>query len=145
MLAELWIEFGRGKSYRDIPLHIPHRQLGLAKSLALPLFHSLTSCDTAHFPHFELWQEECRMYGRILLTETWIVLTNDSECLTLESVHGRIERFVQHSSVNDARYNLFFTGSHSSENIPPTQAAIFEHVRRSVLQDAFNRQQTDTT
>ena len=52
MLAELWIGFVSGKSYRDIPVHIPH------KSLALPLFHSLAGCNTAHFLHFELWQEE---------------------------------------------------------------------------------------
>ena len=46
-LAELWIGFGSGKSYRDIPVHIPHQQLGQAKSIALPLFNSLTGCDTA--------------------------------------------------------------------------------------------------
>ena len=33
-LAELWIESGSGKSYRDIPVHIPHQKLGLSKSLA---------------------------------------------------------------------------------------------------------------
>ena len=41
------------------------------------------------------------------------------------------------SSVNDARYTLFSTGSRSLENIPPTQAALFEHVKRSVLQTSF--------
>ena len=39
MLAELWIGFSSGKSYRDIPVHIPH------KSFALPLFHSLAGCN----------------------------------------------------------------------------------------------------
>ena len=86
MLAELWIEFGSGKSYRDIPVHIPHQQLGLSKSLALPLFHSRLWYST--FPTF--WA----VARKILLTETWIVLTNDSGCLTLESVDDRIERFV---------------------------------------------------
>ena len=46
-LAELWTWFGSGKIYRDIFVHIPHQQLGLSKSLALPLFHSLIGCDTA--------------------------------------------------------------------------------------------------
>ena len=46
-LAELWIRFGSGKIYRDIFVHIPHQKLGRSKSLALPLFHSLTGCDTA--------------------------------------------------------------------------------------------------
>ena len=54
------------------------------------------------------------------MTDTWIVISNDSECLTHESVRDRIELFVvlrysktcPSSSVNDARYNFFFTGSH---------------------------------
>ena len=41
-LSELWIGFGTGKTYRDIPVHIIHTQLGPSKSLALPLFHTLT-------------------------------------------------------------------------------------------------------
>ena len=57
----------------------------------------------------------------------------------------RIERFVvlmysktcASLSANDVRYNLFFAGSHSLENIQPTQAALFEHVKRSVLQASF--------
>ena len=57
----------------------------------------------------------------------------------------RIERFVvlmysktcASSSVNDARYTLFSTGSRSLENIPPTQAALFEHVKRFVLQTCY--------
>ena len=81
------------------------------------------------------------MHGKIQLTETLIALTNDQECLTLESVHmERIERFVVFmykktcacSYVNDASYNLLFTGSLSLENIPATQAALPEHFKISV-------------
>ena len=86
------------------------------------------------------------MHAKILLTETLIVLTNDQECLTLESVHmERIERFVVFmynktcacSYGNDASYNLLLTGSLSLENIPATQAALLEHVKISVLQVSF--------
>ena len=86
------------------------------------------------------------MHGKILLTEPLIALTNDQECLTLESVHmERIERFVVFmynktcacSYVNDASYNLLFTGSLSLENIPATLAALLEHVMISVLQARF--------
>ena len=44
-LSELWIGFGSGKSYRDIPVHSIHAQLGPSKSLALPLCQALTGCD----------------------------------------------------------------------------------------------------
>ena len=86
------------------------------------------------------------MHGKILLTETSIALTNDQECLTLESGHmERIERFVVFmynktfacSNVNDASYNSFFTGSRSLENIPATQAALLEHIKISVFQASF--------
>ena len=86
------------------------------------------------------------MHGKILPTKTLIALTNDQECLTLESVHmERIERFVVFmynktcacSYVNDASYNFLFTDSLSLENIPATQAALLEHVNISVLQASF--------
>ena len=38
--------FGCGKHYCDILIHIICYNLGPSKSLALPLFHSLTGCDT---------------------------------------------------------------------------------------------------
>ena len=47
-LSELWIGFGSGKNYRDIPVHSIHAQLVPSKSLALPLFHALTGCDTTY-------------------------------------------------------------------------------------------------
>ena len=45
-LTELWIGFAGGKNYRDIPAHEISKDLGPQKSLALPLFHALTGCDT---------------------------------------------------------------------------------------------------
>ena len=45
-LSELWVGFGTVKNYRDIPVHTIYTDIGLLKSLALPLFHNLTGCDT---------------------------------------------------------------------------------------------------
>ena len=39
-LSELWVGFGCGKYYRDIPVHAICSSLGPAKSQALPLFQS---------------------------------------------------------------------------------------------------------
>ena len=41
-LTELWIGVGTGKHYRDIPVHTICSNIGPSKSLALPLFRSLT-------------------------------------------------------------------------------------------------------
>ena len=45
-LSELWVDVGTGRNYRDIRIHTLYSDIGLLKSLALPLFHSLTECDT---------------------------------------------------------------------------------------------------
>jgi len=56
-----------------------------------------------------------------------------------------IERFVilmyskgcGAACVNEARQRLFTSGSRSLENIPPTQTALFQHVKRALLQGSF--------
>ena len=72
-----------------------------------------------------------------------ITLTEVPESFTMESVHMQcIERFVVlmyskscgSATVNDARHRLFSNGSRSLDSIPPTQATLFEHVKRSLLQ-----------
>ena len=45
-LSELCVGFGNGKNYRDIPVHTIYTDISPFKYLALPLFHSLTECDT---------------------------------------------------------------------------------------------------
>ena len=146
-LTELWVGFGTGKSYRDIPIHTMWFNLGKEKSLALPLFHSLTGCDTTSqflgCGKKTAWSAWTSTPG---LTETLITLIGDPELLTLDSVHmQRIERFVvlmynkgcSAAGVNEARHRLFTSGSRSLENIPPTQAALFQHIKRALLQASY--------
>ena len=44
-LKELWVGFGSGKSYKDIPIHEVSLQLGDSICKALPFFHAFTGCD----------------------------------------------------------------------------------------------------
>ena len=44
--SKLWIGFGCGKYYRDIPIHELYAALGPERSHAHPLFHVLNGCDT---------------------------------------------------------------------------------------------------
>ena len=71
----------------------------------------------------------------------------------MESVNIQcIERFVVlmysntcgSPTVNDARHHLFSNGSRSLDSIPPTQAALFEHVKRFLLQASFIWKQSTT-
>ena len=44
--SKLWVGFGTGKNYRDIPIHDLYSNLGPFKSDALLLFHAISGCDT---------------------------------------------------------------------------------------------------
>ena len=43
---EVWLAFGTGKNFRYLSAHQIAVFLGPGKSLALPIFHALTGCDT---------------------------------------------------------------------------------------------------
>ena len=44
-LHELWVEFGKGKDLKYIPVHRIVSNLGAMSGSAIP-FHALTGCDT---------------------------------------------------------------------------------------------------
>ena len=73
-------------------------------------------------------------------------LTEGPDLFSIDSVHmQRIVRFVvlMYSKgcgvarVNEARHRLFANGSRSLQNRPPTQPALFQHVKRELLQASF--------
>ena len=146
-LSELWVGFGTGKKYRDIPVHSLHAGLGPSKFIALTLFHSLTGCDTtSQFlgcgkkTAWAVWNSFPD------LIDTLVALTLNPNMFDIESIHmQRIERFVVlmyskgcgAAGVNEARLRLFTSGTKSLESIPPTQAALFQHVKRAILQSSF--------
>ena len=47
------------------------------------------------------------------------------------------------STVNEARQQLFSHGSRTLEALPPTKAALFEHMKRAILQACFIWNQAD--
>ena len=129
-LSELWVGFGCGKYYRDIPVHAICSSLGPTKSQALPLFHSLTGCDTTSqflgCGKKTAWAAWASLPN---LTDTLIELTQYPHRFTLESGYMTIiERFIVimyskgcgAKSVNEARHHLFTTGQKTLDNIPPT-------------------------
>ena len=152
ILSELWMGFGNGKNYRDIPVHTIYTDSGPLKSLALPLFHSLTGCDTtSQFLGCGKKTAWAAWTSIPDLTDTLVALTHDPDLFMLESVHKqRLQYFVlvlyskgcSAAGVNAARHQLFTTGSKMLENIPPTQAELFQHVKRALLQSFYLHQAT---
>ncbi|KAG1705795.1 hypothetical protein GQR58_003768 [Nymphon striatum] len=140
--SELWLAFGTGTSFRYLAAHELAVSLGPDKSRALPMFHALTGCDTvsAFLGH-----------GKRTAWATWKAmpeLTNNT-LLDLSSAPDDvpddgmrvIERFVilmydrtsTSHDVNLARKKIFGR-KNSVQSIPPTRAALEQHVKRAVYQ-----------
>ncbi|KAL8570748.1 hypothetical protein ACOMHN_006898 [Nucella lapillus] len=151
-LSQLWICLGSGKKMRDIPIHAISTQLGQLRCLALPLFHAVTGCDTvSHFLGCGKKSAWSAWLSTPELTDTLITLTCNPQELSPQSQHMcTLERFVvvMYSKscgmgrVNEARFRLFTSGKKTLEALPPTQAALYQHIRRAVLQNIFWTQAT---
>ena len=138
---ELWVAFGTGKNYRYIAAHEIASSLGPEKTCALPMFHAITGCDTvsAFVGHGKksAWATWNTLPE---LTDALLSLANASTSIQEDTMHV-IERFVilqydrtsKCKDVNKARKKLFAKKS-SVQNIPPTYAALEQHVKRSALQ-----------
>ena len=140
---ELWIDFGTGKTRRFIPVHELAMTLGPQKCTGLPLFHSITGCDTVSAMYgvgkkkaWQLWQT----YDHI--TTTFASLSSNPPQEISDSHYAELECFAvllydrtsASTEVNDVRRVLFTQKSRAIENNPPTQAALTQHVRRAIYQ-----------
>ena len=147
---ELWIAYGTGKHLRNIPAHSIAASLGREKASALPMFHSITGCDTVSFFGGR---------GKKTAWDVWNVfpeLTPVLEALAAspedinEECMAIIEMFVvllydrtsSLKSVNEVRQELFSKKSRSLDSIPPTRAALLQHAKRAVFQGGYIWSQT---
>lgn len=138
-LSELWIGFGTGKNFRDIPIHEVVSVLGARCSEALPMFHAITGCDV-NSAMFGICKKTAWKAWTVYpeVTDTLIAISNDPTSITLNSQHmTSLERFVvimyakncSANSVNIARKLMFTQSLKSLESIPPTKNASFQHVK----------------
>ena len=139
-IEELWINFGVGKSNRYIAAHTIATALN-DRAKALMMFHSLTGCDTvSSFHGYGKKSAWLAWMGYPEVTNAFTSLLSQPSVISTD-VLNVIQRFVilmysktsTHSSLNEARKALFAKGR-TIENIPPTEAAFTEHLRRGVLQ-----------
>ena len=139
---ELWIAFGCGKDFRHIPAHQICASLGPQRSLALPMFHAYTGCDTvSHFVQvgkktaWKVWEAHDEF------TKTFFELHNAPEEIA-EGTEASLEYFTillydrtaTCSSINEVRKNLFIHKGRQMSGLPPTKAALQQHIKRAVLQ-----------
>lgn len=139
---ELWIALGTGSNFRYIPIHELISSIDSRICVALPVFHALTGCDTV---------SSFGGRGKKTAWSTWKsfpAVTKAFEDLLLiegeisKSTMSLLERFVvllydrtsDVMEVNEARKQLFTQKSRSLENLPPTQAALKQHIKRASYQ-----------
>lgn len=146
-LLELWIEFGSGKGFQHIPAHKIADHLGQRKAMALPIFHAFTGCDTVSFfcgkgksTSWNVW----RIFPEV--TDAFLSLAEGPSKFD-ESLLPLLERFVvlmydkgsEILTVNQARLYLFSRCNRLLQNIPPTQAALRQHILRAAYQGGHIR------
>ena len=140
--CEIWVAFGHGDKFRHIAAHSIAAVLGTELSQGLPFLHAISGCDTtSNFcgigkkTAWDIWKslpDVKQVFSR---------LSRTPESIT-EADMEAIERYVvllynrtsALSSVNEARKQLFCQGNRKIENIPPSKAALFQHVKRACLQ-----------
>jgi hypothetical protein len=144
-LIEIWIAFGTGKDFRYVPVHEIAASLGPRKSLALPMFHAFTGCDTvSHFAQvgkttaWKVW-ESC-----VEATNAFYEINNAPQQIT-EEVSTALEHFTillydrsgTSTSINETRKLLFTKKGRQMVNLPPSKAALQQHIRRAALQGGY--------
>ena len=145
-LEKLWISYGKGKSYTDIPIHEVAAKLGPAMCEAILFFHAFTGSDMSSSmmgigkkTAWKTWMDNPQF------TQTMIAITQRPHEMDETSVHmENIEAFTVQmynknsdcKSVNAARRHLFTHSLQSLERIPPTKAALYQHTKRALLVSA---------
>ena len=151
-LSQLWIGFGTGNAYKDIPIHVVANELGHEKCYALPFFHAFSGCDVTSslngIGKKTAWNAWTNFQE---VTNTMIALTEDPSEFSEDSNHMHLlERLTvlmyskncTAETVNEARQTLFVHKLKSLESIPPTKAALFQHIKRVILVVSFIWHQT---
>jgi hypothetical protein len=147
-ISQLWIAFGTGNFFRYLAAHEMALALGPERSLALPFFHAFTGCDTVSSFNgrgkktcWDTWKASDETPDD--MTPAFIALTNTPN--SVDDWINALERFVVIlydrtsglDNVNEARKILFTQRGREICNIPPTKAALQQHVKRAVYQAAY--------
>ena len=116
--------------------------LGPQKSQVLPIFHAYTGCDTVSSfstrskkSAWGTWKVFDEVTATFLALSTGPVEVNDENVATLERftilLYGHISSMV---NIDEARQELFTKKGRPMDAIPPTKAALVQHIKRAVYQ-----------
>lgn len=140
-LKTLWIDFGRGKDHRWIPIHEIASAMG-TKSSGLCFFHAFSGCDTVSSFHgkgkksawhtWNVFEKISPVFTK--LSSSPAAVTDEDMQVIEEFVVLMYDRSSSYKEVNEARLDLFARKQRSYDSIPPTSAALKEHCKRAAFQ-----------
>ena len=139
---ELWVAFGSSASFNYIPVHQLVNTIQPQMCGTQPFFHALSGYDTV---------SSLSGRGKKTTWDTWLrfpEVTNAFEAIIMlpseinDAVLSVLEKFVVLlyectsglTRVNDAHEHLLARRSRGIEKIPPTQAAVVEHMKLACYQ-----------
>ena len=139
---ELWVAFGVKSSFRYIAIHEMVATMTPTQCLTLPVFHAFTGCDTVSafagrgkktaWATWKSFSEVTSAFNELLSMPSEV---SEGSMLLLERfVVLMYDRTSESMEVNEARKQLFSQKSRTLDNIPPTQAALKQHIKRTCYQ-----------
>ena len=132
---ELWIAFGTGSNFHYIPIHEIVAAMDPRVCATLHVFHAFTGCGTtSSFGGTTAWNT-WNVFPEVTAAFEDLLLMQDT---ISSSTMSTLERFVilmydctsDLIEINKARKQLFTQKSRSLESLPPTLAALEQHIRR---------------
>ena len=140
---QLWIAYGVGKHFKYLASHEIATTLGPSKCRALPFFHALSGCDIVSFFHGMGKKTAWATLKNLDAVTAFCSLGSTPQ--QIEPYFELIEQFIvllydrttTHTSVNQARKELFAQKGRAIDLIPPTQAALIQHVKRTTYQAGY--------
>ena len=142
--CEVFVSFGHGKHNRIINIREVSTVLGVQRCTALPLWVSLTGCDSTSSLRgrskrtaFNTWKksEDAVTQAMVhLMQHPFTTLRVDSgqfkvlEAFFVAMYGGAVE------SINEQRKKIFCQRNQNPEVMPPTQNALFHHYQRALYQ-----------
>ena len=131
---ELWLAFGTRSNFRYIPVHDVVAGMDPRICATLPVFHALTGCDTVSafsgrgkktaWNTWEVFPEVTEAFEDLNMSEATMALLEPFVVLLYDSTSDIM-------NVNDARKQCSTQKSRSLENLPPSQEALKQHIKRA--------------
>lgn len=135
---------GKSNTTRYIDVRAVANNIGLDKAKGLPVFHAFTGCDTV---------SSFSTVGKKTAWDSWkacpevtgVFSSLAEDPIMYDQLRDKLERFVvvcynrvsERKLVNEERQYLFTKRGRDVNSIPPTQAALNEHIKRTVYQGSY--------